>query len=141
MGASDGESGTTSLIRRRMSLSANGLTPEQLLCTLQIDEMHIKSNATLNRTHDRIIGLAENLPESQSPAILANKMLGFYITGLSKSYKFPVAFFFVQAITAEQLFTYTMKTLKGKEYFFFIPVDQDSLLKVLKKVDSGFCVS
>jgi len=47
--------------------------------------------------------------------VLANKLLCFYLKGLSKRFKLPVSFHFVNSLTADQLYDLTMQVLKDVE--------------------------
>lgn len=120
VGPSGGETGMTPAIRRRIEIAVNSLEGNERLGSLQIDEMHVKMAATLDRVQDRVIGVAENdvreakeKQEEGNNVTLANKMLCFYVTGILKKFKIPVAFYFVKQLTASQLYDYTIEILKG----------------------------
>lgn len=110
LGPSTGETGVTDLIDRRMRMEVVGLTGLGTFSTIQIDEMHTKTGTKYDRTHDQVIGLAEN-NDDESECVLANKMLCFYLTGLSTGFKIPVAFYFVKALNADQLYRLSLSVL------------------------------
>ncbi len=58
---------------------------------------------------------AESFTTPTGEVVLANKLLCFYLKGLSKRFKLPVSFHFVNSLTANQLHDLTMQVLKDVE--------------------------
>lgn len=55
--------------------------------------MHIESEISFDKVHDRIIGFAENLKVNADQAVLANKMLCFYLTSAIQKVQVSRGFF------------------------------------------------
>jgi len=130
------------LIRKRLEMEFGLLAPINRFVTLQIDEMHVMMGTVYDFVHDEIIGLAENTCTPDGEVVMANKLLCFYLKGLSKNIKIPVSFHFVKNLTAKQLYDYTMKVLQEVEDIGFlvtrIATDNASTnVKLFEKLNGG----
>lgn len=147
-GPTPSEVGVTSFIRHRCVVQLSTIEDFHRDCTLQMDEMQIKQSLTYDKNHDALVGyvdmggivkdkdtfgdidepiddLEEPIDDVEEPIKdeknkkLANKLLCFMVTGLSKPYKIPVAYFYVNSITGEELYQLTLHVLTEIESMGF----------------------
>ena len=81
--------------------------------SLITDEMTVKAMEKYDKNLQKFVGAVDlgGVTSSESDS-LANKMLGFVLNGLTTRYKIPVAFFFVNNLTSEQLEDLTVHVIE-----------------------------
>jgi hypothetical protein len=96
IGKSTGDVGITEPVRQRLKMERENLFENERRISLEVDEMAIGPKSTLVKQWDRMAGEEHSggILKNKKKALLANRLLGFLMTGLSTSYKIPVAFFF-----------------------------------------------
>ena len=111
-GTSYGEEGFTDLMKRRLELEAENLSPLERIGSLQIDEIQMKAALVYQRNTQKYVGKAnlkgveeESGEASEDP--LANSMLNFLFTGLTTPYSIPVESWLVKKITGDNWFAAT----------------------------------
>ncbi len=94
----------TALVKKRLTNEAGRLSSVEKHASLITDEMTIKAMEKYDKNLQKFVGAVDlgGVTGSGSSG-LANKMLGFVLNGLNTRYKIPVAFFFVNNLTSEQL--------------------------------------
>ncbi|KAH7977477.1 hypothetical protein HPB49_001858 [Dermacentor silvarum] len=109
IGSATGEIGFSPLVRCRLKTELQGLTASQSkVCSLVVDEMHIKQKLEYNKQRDAFVGDVnmsidlEHLIPSDSDQ-LTNSLLCFLLCGLSTRFKIPVGYFFTKACTGAEL--------------------------------------
>lgn len=105
MGTTSGETGFSKLAEARLRLEAESLSVVQSrMCSLIVDEMKIKEKLQYNKQQDCFVGQADiSLEQQGGDLTLANSLLCFLVTGLSTSYRIPVAYYFTKGLTGPQL--------------------------------------
>ncbi|KAH8024859.1 hypothetical protein HPB51_001772 [Rhipicephalus microplus] len=105
LGTTSGETGFSKLAEARLRVEAESLTvPQSRVCSLIVDEMKIREKLQYNKQQDCFVGHADvSLEQHGGDLTLANSLLCFLITGLSTSYRIPVAYYFTKDLTGPQL--------------------------------------
>lgn len=106
IGKTTGEVGITAVIRKRLELEVNRLSPKERHVSLQLDEMALMAKNKMNKNWDQRVGTVNmgGIVKPSNPHALTNRLLAFVVTGLSTNFKIPVAFFFTKKLKAtEQL--------------------------------------
>ncbi|KAG0445281.1 hypothetical protein HPB47_017388 [Ixodes persulcatus] len=104
-----GEVGFSSLVCSRLRTEVESLkTPQSRVCSLVVDEMHIRQRLDYNKQQDAFIGdvnlsveLGHLVPSYENS--LANALLCFLLCGLSVGFKIPIGYFFTKGCTGDQL--------------------------------------
>nr|XP_050032240.1 uncharacterized protein LOC126528390 [Dermacentor andersoni] len=104
-GTTRGETGFSKLAEDRLRVEAESLSvPQSRVCSLIVDEMKIKEKLQYNKQQDCFVGHADvSLEQQGGDLTLANSLLCFLITGLSTSYRIPVAYYFTKGLAGPQL--------------------------------------
>ncbi|KAH8032443.1 hypothetical protein HPB51_025367 [Rhipicephalus microplus] len=105
LGTTTGETGLSKLAEARLRVEAESLTvPQSRVCSLIVDEMKIREKLQYNKQQDCFVRYADvSLEQHGGDLTLANSLLCFLITGLSTSYRIPVAYYFSMGLTGPQL--------------------------------------
>ncbi|KAH8009425.1 hypothetical protein HPB51_016704 [Rhipicephalus microplus] len=105
LGTASGKTGLSKLAEARLREEAESLTvPWLRVCSLIVDEMKIREKLQYNKQQDCFVGHADvSLEQHGGELTLANFLLCFLITGLSTSYRIPVAYYFSMGLTDPQL--------------------------------------
>lgn len=100
IGTSAGEVGLSSLVRERLEAELLSLsTPQSKVCTLIVNEMHIRQRYDYHKQRDEFIGdvslgEVDNVVGEAASTDLANSLLCFLLCGLSVNFRIPVGYFF-----------------------------------------------
>ncbi|KAH6942939.1 hypothetical protein HPB50_012246 [Hyalomma asiaticum] len=119
IGTSTGEVGFSPLVRLRLQTEFESLPADQSkVCSLIVDEIHIKQKLEYKKQRDAFIGdvnmsrdLQQLVPGDRSDQ-LANSLLCFLLCGLASRFKIPVGYFFTKSCTGPDLaaaITYVVK--------------------------------
>lgn len=109
IGMTIGEAGFSPLVRCRLETELQSLTaPQSRVCSLVVDEMHIKQKLEYHKQRDAFIGdvdMSQDLDHliSADNHNLANSLLCFLLCGLAGSFKIPVGYFFTKGCTGAEL--------------------------------------
>ena len=120
------------LVKKRLEALASDLSAIEKVVSLAVDETTIAPGEQYDRTTQQLIGAVDmggivpnsskqnedGTIEEESPRE-ANKVLAFEITGLTKYYKVPVAFYFVRELKAEELIALALEVIKQLEALGF----------------------
>lgn len=106
LGYSTGETGITSLIQSRLHHEFRNLEhTKEKMGSLIIDEMAIQTKLIYDRKLDLYLGNANaDIEELGIGDRLANHLLSFLFKGLSSNYRIPVAYFFTNQLTGNELY-------------------------------------
>lgn len=104
VGTVDGDSGISSLIKKRLQAECENLEQTEKIVSLIGDEMSIKERLLYDRTSDEFFGVvsAEGVYDTcigRDPK-LANKLLCFVVNGLCKKFTIPAAYFLLEICRA-----------------------------------------
>ncbi|KAG0413076.1 hypothetical protein HPB47_009788 [Ixodes persulcatus] len=126
IGIETGEVGFSSLVRCRLETELQSLTaPQSRVCSLVVDEMHIKQKLEYNKQRDPFVGDVnmsldlDHLTQAENNSILANSLLCFLLCGLAARFKIPVGYFFTKACTGAELAETIVHVIKKTEELGF----------------------
>lgn len=78
--------------------------PHSKVCSLIVDEMRAKEKLQYNKQRDCFVGQVDIGQEEQNgDLVLASSLLCFVISGLSTTYRIPIADYFTKGLTGPQL--------------------------------------
>ncbi|XP_040071857.1 uncharacterized protein LOC120844250 [Ixodes scapularis] len=127
MGSSRGEVGVTDLVKQRLRAELSSYTSSQSrTSSLIIDEMRVKQRLLYVKQRDAFIGevdYGQGVPvETTDEPVLANSLLCFILSGLSTSFRIPVAYFFTKNCKGRELHLLMRQVLKEVEAVGFVVV-------------------
>ena len=115
--------GMNPLIAGRIKAEVSSLyTKQEKMCSIIIDEMAIQQRLTYDKKGDKFVGAVDmgnievNKPVHRKKSkkskgskvnktpVLANRLLCFVASGLSTSYRIPVAYFFTKQLKGKELY-------------------------------------
>lgn len=78
--------------------------PHSKVCSLIVDEMRVKEKLQYNKQRDCFVGQVDiGQEEKNGDLVLANSLLCFVVSGLSTTYRTPVAYNLTKGLTGPQL--------------------------------------
>lgn len=116
-----GEVGFSSLVYSRLRTEVENLkTTQSRVCSLVVDEMHIRQRLEYHKQRDAFVGDVDMSAElghlvSNYDNSLANALLCFLLCGLSVGFKIPVGDFFTKGCSGDQLATVILHIIRKVE--------------------------